>query len=372
MADLKAKMMKAIKKNEFGSMMSSDKGKDPFLASTRVPLLNIALNGQIHGGLESGVTMLVGDSKTFKTCYSLEICAAYLKKYDDAFMVFLDSEGGASKEYFDTYGVDMDRVVHLPIRNIEDLKQQTVQLINDLDMDDHVIFFIDSLGMLPSAKEVENAMKENEAADMTRARAMNSFWRMVTIELKLRNLPMICINHYYDTIEMFSKPVIKGGKNSELSCDNIWLIRKSRIKDGKSLNGHIFKINMHKSRRIREGVALPIEVMFDGGIQKYSGLLEFGRAAGWIDMPSKGWYSRKKYDEKEDGTVAKHRAAHMDADFWEPLLADPEFCRDVEALFKLGADKTDDGAELDKLLKEGIDPVTGEVLDLDDEDDDNS
>src|SRR5210317_247531 len=61
------------------------------IITTDVPMVNVALSGDIDGGLTSGLTVLAGPSKHFKTSFALLMGAAYLKQYEDAVMLFYDS-----------------------------------------------------------------------------------------------------------------------------------------------------------------------------------------------------------------------------------------------------------------------------------------
>ena len=55
---------------------------------TDVPMVNVALSGSVDGGLSSGLIVLAGPSKHFKTSFALMMAGAYLKKHKD----FLKSE----------------------------------------------------------------------------------------------------------------------------------------------------------------------------------------------------------------------------------------------------------------------------------------
>src|SRR6056300_671159 len=48
------------------------------IITTDVPMVNVALSGDIDGGLTSGLTVLAGPSKHFKTSFALLMGAAYL------------------------------------------------------------------------------------------------------------------------------------------------------------------------------------------------------------------------------------------------------------------------------------------------------
>ena len=66
--------------------------------------------------------MWAGPSKHFKTAFSLLMAKAYLDKYPDASLLFYDSEFGTPQSYFDSFGIDTERVLHTPITDVEQLK----------------------------------------------------------------------------------------------------------------------------------------------------------------------------------------------------------------------------------------------------------
>ena len=96
------------------------------MIATSIPIINVALSGRLDGGLTPGLTMWAGPSKHFKTAFSLLMARAYLDKYDDAALLFYDSEFGTPQSYFETFGIDMDRVLHTPITDIEQLKFDSI------------------------------------------------------------------------------------------------------------------------------------------------------------------------------------------------------------------------------------------------------
>ena len=117
---------------------------------TAIPAINIALSGKLDGGLTPGLTMWAGPSKHFKTAFSLLMAKSYLDKYKDAALLFYDSEFGTPQSYFDSFGIDTNRVLHTPLTDIEQLKFDIMQQITSLDRDDKIIIVIDSIGNLAS------------------------------------------------------------------------------------------------------------------------------------------------------------------------------------------------------------------------------
>jgi len=174
-------------------------------------MINVALSGRVDGGLTSGLTVLAGPSKHFKTSFALLMASSYLKKHKDAVLMFYDSEFGSPQQYFESFGIDTNRVLHIPIKNIEELKFDIVNQLEQIERKDKVIILIDSVGNLASKKEIEDAMNEKSVADMTRAKALKGLFRMVTPYLTLKNICLLAINHTYATMEMFSKQIVSGG-----------------------------------------------------------------------------------------------------------------------------------------------------------------
>lgn len=180
-------------------------------AVTGIPLLNVALSGEVTGGLTSGLGVIAGPSKHFKTGLVLQMIKAYMDANEDAVCLFYDNEFGSPQGYFDAAGIDTKRVIHTPIMNIEDLKFDVIAQLEEVKKGDKLIIVIDSIGNLASKKEVEDAKDQKAVADMTRAKQLKSLFRMVTPYLTMADIPMIAINHTYKTQEMYAKDVVSGG-----------------------------------------------------------------------------------------------------------------------------------------------------------------
>jgi len=277
------------------SKFFSEKDQTP----TEVPMVNVALSGNPDGGLASGLTVLAGPSKHFKTSFALLMAAAYLKKYPDAVMLFYDSEFGSPQAYFETFGIDTSRVLHTPITDVEKLKFDVVGQLEQLSRGDRVIVVIDSVGNLASKKELEDAINEKSVADMSRAKALKGLFRMVTPYLAMKNIPMLAVNHTYQEIGLFPKAIVSGGTGIYYSADNIWILGRRQNKTGTEVTGYDFVINVEKSRYVKEKSKIPISVSWDGGIERYSGLMDVAVAGGYVVKPSNGWYA---HVDRSNGT----------------------------------------------------------------------
>jgi RecA/RadA recombinase len=312
----------SIKSAELLSESTFFNKKDP--VPTEVPIINLALSADLEGGLISGLTFLAGPSRHFKSLLGLVMIKAYMDKYPDAVCLFYDSEFGITPEYIQTNGIDTSRVLHLPIEHLEQLKFDISKRLSEIERGDKVIIFIDSVGNLASKKEVEDALDEKSVADMTRARVMKSLWRIVTPHLTTKDIPCIAVNHTYQTMEMFSKAVMSGGTGGMYSANQVFIIGKAQEKDGTDLVGYNFTINIEKSRFVREKSKFPFLVTFDGGIQRYSGLMDIALEGKFVTKPKNGWYAMVDQETGELGPN-KRMADTNCAEFWDPILKNQKF-----------------------------------------------
>ena len=297
---------------------------------TDVPMVNVALSGSVDGGLSSGLIVLAGPSKHFKTSFALMMASSYLKKHKDAVMLFYDSEFGSPQAYFEQFDIDTSRVLHTPITNVEELKFDLISQLDNMDRKDNVIVVIDSIGNLASKKEMEDTMNEKSVADMSRAKALKGLFRMATPYLAMKNIPLLAVNHTYMEIGLFPKAIVGGGTGIYYSADNIWILGRRQNKTGTEVTGYDFIINVEKSRYVKEKSKIPVSVSWEGGIEKYSGLLEVAMAGGYVTKPNAGWYQRA-------GEESKVRMAEtLKEEFWQPIFNDTDFKEFIKKQYTIG------------------------------------
>lgn len=319
----KLKKNSTIKESAILSKSKFFEAKD--MIQTSIPAVNVALSGDLDGGFTPGLTMWAGPSKHFKTAFSLLMAKAYQDKYKDAVVLFYDSEFGTPQSYFDSFGIDRERVIHTPVTDVEQLKFDVMNQLKEINRGDRVMIMIDSIGNLASKKEVEDALDQKSVGDMTRAKQIKSLFRMITPHLSLKDIPMVVVNHTYMEIGMFPKAIVGGGTGSYYSADNIYILGRQQEKEGSELVGYSFIINVEKSRYVREKAKIPVTVKFDGGISKYSGLLDIALESGHVVKPSNGWYSKVNIDTGEVHAKKYRLADTYTPEFWDSILADEAF-----------------------------------------------
>jgi hypothetical protein len=159
---------------------------------------------------------------------------------------------------------------------------------------------------------------------------------MITPYLTMKDVPMVVVNHTYMEIGMFPKAVVSGGTGIYYSADTIWILGRQQDKDGTEIKGYHFIINVEKSRYVKEKSKIPVSVSFEGGIQRFSGLLDIALAGGFVVKPSNGWYQKvdRATGELIGGKVRE--AQTLNEEFWCEILTSKEFHDYVKETFQVG------------------------------------
>ena len=221
-----------------------------------------------------------------------------------------------------------------------------IRQLEELERNDDVIVVIDSIGNLASKKELEDTFNEKSVADMSRAKSLKGLFRMTTPYLKMKNIPLLAVNHTYKEIGLFPKDVVGGGTGIYYSADNIWIIGRRQQKTGTEVTGYEFVVNIEKSRYVKEKSKIPIAVSWEGGIERFSGLLDVALAGGYVVKPSNGWY---QVVNKESGEMIGSKLREKDtltSEFWNPIFADTDFKEFVKSQYSIGLQSKVDMEEI--------------------------
>lgn len=321
--------------------------EDKEMISTPVLGLNVALSGKCDGGLLPGSLMIAGPSKHFKSLFGLLIISSFLKQYDEGVVLFYDSEFGTPRKYFTMFGMDTSRIIHSPIDTIEGLIVDIISQVDKCTKGEPILIFIDSIGNLASKKELDDALAGKDHEDMgRRAKRLKSLFRMLTIKLILKGVPLIAINHTYKTMgTTHSTEQTGGGTGPIYNSNDIWVVGRRQIKEeGKPLEGYQFVINVEKSRTIKEKSKFFMTVSFEEGFQRWSGVFDLALEAGVIGKGKQGWYT---YGAEN----FQRKTVEFNTAFWTKILAETglktfieeKYCLSDGIIINKDEDVADDG-----------------------------
>lgn len=127
------------------------------------------------------------------------------------------------------------------------------------------------------------------------------------------------------------------------ASDTIFIIGRQQEKEGTEVIGYNFILNVEKSRFVKEKSKIPLCVSFDGGISKWSGLIDLALEAKIVIKPANGWY--QKIDIKSGEVLEKkYRLKETEtSDFWDDILESSIFKDFIEKKYKLAMTKMIDG-----------------------------
>lgn len=297
-------------KNEYASFVSEGiaAGDVECFIDTGSYIFNALVSGSLFGGIPSNkITALAGESGTGKTFFCLSVVRSFLDSNPDAGVIYFETESAISKQMIESRGIDSKRMVIFPVDTIEEFRTQAVRIIDKYieqpkEERKPLLFVLDSLGMLATNKEVEDASNDKNVRDMTKAQLTKSVFRILTLKLGKANIPMLVTNHTYDVVGAYvPTKEMGGGSGLKYSASTIIYLGKKKEKDGTELIGNIIKCEAKKSRLTREGSKVETRLFFDErGLEKYYGLLELGESAGiWKNVAGRYEIDGKKVYGKE-------------------------------------------------------------------------
>ena len=275
-------------KNDYAQLVSNTSSDQGFIG-TGSYILNAQLSGSIYGGIPNNrVTAIAGEQATGKTFYAIGIASTFLNDHPDGAVFYFDSEAAATPDLFRDRGLDPARVWHFPIDTIEEFRTQMIRILDNLlktpEKDRKpLLVILDSLGMLASNKEMEDAMNDKQVRDMTKSQTIKSVFRIITSKLGKLKIPMIVTNHTYKTMNPYGDPTdMGGGSGLKYAASTIITLTKSKEKDSsKEIIGNIIKVKTYKSRLTKENTQIATRLFFDSrGLDEYYGLLELGEKHG--------------------------------------------------------------------------------------------
>ena len=269
--------------NEYASVVSDGVAAgdcDTFL-DTGCYILNALVSGSIRGGIAANkITALAGESSTGKTFFVLSIVKSFLDNNPEAGVIYFESESALTKKMIEERGIDSTRMVFVPVVTVQEFREQSIKILDKLGNEDNrppMMFVLDSLGMLSTTKEIEDASAGKETRDMTRAQVVKSVFRILTLKLGKLKIPMIVTNHTYDVVGAYiPTKEMGGGSGLKYAASSIIYLGKKKDKDGKEVIGNIIKAETHKSRLSKEGKRVEVRLSFDRGLDPYYGLIELG------------------------------------------------------------------------------------------------
>lgn len=267
--------------------------------STGSLLLNSIISGDFNKGIPAGrITTLGGLSGVGKSLIAASTAANAQKLGYD--VIYFDSEFAGDKDFMERLGVDISKLIKIPIATLEEFKNQCFKIIdvyNEKYKDTKKIMIVmDSLGNLASEKELNDATEGKNASDMgQRSKVIRSTLRILADKVGKARIPVIIVNHTYaNPINIYAGEIMSGGEGLVYCSHVIINFKKSKIKDDdKTVTGTLLKPTTTKNRIFPPFKTGEIFLDFEKGMDKYYGLLPLAEASGLVVKEGRKYKSSK-------------------------------------------------------------------------------
>lgn len=243
---------------------------------------NALLSGSIYKGLPGNkITAFAGESSTGKTYFTMGVVSQFLKDNPTGGVIFFESESAITKQMLLARGIDITRMVIVPVATVQQFRHQALVVLEKYMEDKEsnrlpLMICLDSLGMLSTTKEMEDSTEGKETKDMTRAAILKAAFRVLTLKLGRAKVPMVVTNHTYDIIgSMYPQKEMGGGSGLKFAADEIIFLTRRKEKDGTEIVGHVIHCKNVKSRLTKENKIVDVLLRYDTGLHRYYGLVDF-------------------------------------------------------------------------------------------------
>jgi recombination protein RecA len=257
----------------------------------------LALSGNPYKGVPYGRTIsLVGDSGGGKSLLSQHILRENQKL--GGISVLFDVERGIEMTQLNKIGIDTSKLVVSKAKILEDIFEKVIFFIKAIKKQSKTIpltIVVDSISMACSRHEMEVGF---DKADMGRAKIIRQGLRMINTLVADENVCFIIINHQTSNVGVMYGPakVVTGGTAVEyVPSIVVEVCKRKTIREGDTNDGRPLGLNVDisvkKTRLYIPFVKAHVEIMFDKGFDKCSGLFDVLVQAGVVISVSSGWWA---------------------------------------------------------------------------------
>lgn len=250
-------------------------------------VLNAAFSADIYGGIsDNKAVAFAGETSTGKTFFVMGLVKSFLDSDPDAVVIYYDTESAVTKKMMESRGIDSSRVMIGEPATIQQFRHKAVTFLDEYIATPEkdrpkLMMVLDSLGMLSTTKEIEDTAEGKETKDMTRAGIVRAAFRVLRLKLAKAKVPILVTNHTYAAIgSMYPTQEMSGGGGLKFAADQIAMLSKRKEKVGDEVIGNVIHVKMWKSRLSKENKMVDVLLTYEGGLDRYYGLLDLAERYG--------------------------------------------------------------------------------------------
>jgi RecA/RadA recombinase len=274
--------------------------------STGSYLLNAQISGSLFGGIPNNRSFgIMGDPGTGKSFVCLNVVREAQK--DDYYVIYCDTEGAVDKTGALKFGIDPDKMRYQPIQTVSQFLTFVTNLLDLVKKarargeEPKILVVVDSLGMLSTDKELADAIKGHNAADMgAKAKELRKLFRVITLDLTAARIPLLCTNHTYSGGGFMPTKESSGGDGPIFAMSVVSFLSKAQLKDGAGTKTGIVVTSTLKKSRFTIPEQIKFHISFANGMNPYVGL------ENYVSWETCG-IERGKYEEVKNAEGKKEQ-----------------------------------------------------------------
>lgn len=307
LAELRALSGKSKEEEPFG-FLSSDDDLPPLdtpideFVSTGTLALDKQIGG-VRGGWPIGRITEVAAWESVGKSTLLDQSLAQVQRMGGV-GALIDSERARDSRYTATLGVDTTKLI---TKNVTTVEETFAAIDAILDVQEKIaslaarkggkppplLIVWDSVGGTPTKAELEGDADDQHVASA--AKAIKRNFRRIAHRIAHLRTALVCANHFYQDIGPFASLKTYGGSGMRYFTSlRLWLTRKSEVKIGTAVLGHIVEAKIRKTRIRASRTPQEVALLYGAGFDNSWTLYEWGKLHGlddkhrWI-VPAGSW-----------------------------------------------------------------------------------
>jgi RecA/RadA recombinase len=197
-------------------------------------------------------------------------------------VIYCDTEGAIDKTSALKFGIDATKIRYQPIQTVSQFQTFVANVVDMVKKakaageDPKLLLIVDSLGMLSTDKELADAVKGHNAADMgSKAKELRKLFRVITLDLTAAKIPMVVTNHVYTGGGYMPTKESSGGDGPIFAMSVVSFLSKAQLKDGSGTKTGIVVTSTLKKSRFTIPEPVKFHISFANGMNPYVGLQDF-------------------------------------------------------------------------------------------------
>lgn len=341
--------------------------------------LNRVLSGSYFKAIPQGrLTGFVGPSQAGKSYITCNVIREAQK--EGAYCLVLDSENALDPKFMSRAGIDIsdDKLTYAQIVTIQDVTAVVSEFLIGYEKEygrfnpegPKLMIVLDSLGNCLTAGEDEKFNKGVQTGDQGgSAKTKKHLLRTLVSRLARCNATFVFTDQVYPADPMAGDGAWAVTNGVKYSASQIALLTKLRLREDSEVIGIKMRIETYKSRFVKPGTKIELEIPYKTGLSTTAGLLDRWIDDGVIQKDGHGFLVEL------DGKQVKFKKTDLTDEFALKVLRENPICQKIEqeftdfenSIFGEGPDVIESGDDdvIDKAgaiyIPEDVDMETGEV-----------